>query len=263
MNSSWTRPLVVCVDALNRRGKSVGVRFVKYTGKSRHFIHPKHLVSAPWHDWYVEYLSPVAVVLDVGCGNGAHTLRAAPHCKRVFGFDRDSGQLRVAREELSRLGRSNAHLFAWDVAAPFPFPDGHFDVVLFLDVIEHLGPRVAVLREIRRVLKDGGRLLVSGPNCETSWRRRLRRAGLFAYSDPDHKIEYTREEFLAELRAGGFEPDVPLMPVVYDTQWAGLIDALGGVSLRLYARLARWKREAVLRHPEESTGFRAVARRSG
>jgi len=67
-------------------------------------------------------------------------------------------------------------------------------------------------------------------------------------------------EFLAELHAGGFEPAGPVMPVVYDTPWAGVIDALGGVSLRLYARLSRWKREAALARPGESTGFRVVAR---
>src|SRR4029450_8342383 len=49
-----------------------------------------------------------------------------------------------------------------------------FDAALFFDVIEHLAPRVEVLREIFRVLKDDGRLLVSGPNRETRWRRTLR-----------------------------------------------------------------------------------------
>jgi len=128
-------------------------------------------------------------------------------------------------------------------------------------VIEHLHPRRAVLGEIRRVLKDGGRLLVSAPNRETSWRRTLSAAGLFAYSDPDHKIEYTRDEFLAELGAAGFEPDGPVMPVVLDTPWAGFIDAVGGLSLGVYGRLSRWKRDAAMRRPDESTGFRVVARK--
>jgi hypothetical protein len=50
------------------------------------------------------------------------------------------------------------------------------------------------------------------------------------------------------------------MPVVYDTPWAGMIDAVGGLSLGLYARLSRWKREVALARPIESTGFRVVAR---
>lgn len=260
MNARWPRALVAAVDTVNRRGKSVGVRLVKYTGKSRHFIHPKHLVEAPWHDWYVEHLDPSDVVLDVGCANGAHTLRAARRARRVFGMDYDVAQLRVAAADARAAGLGNVHVFAWDLALPFPFPGATFDATLFLDVIEHLEPRVEVLAEIRRVLKPSGRLLVSGPNRATAWRRCLRETGLFAFSDPDHKIEYTEGEFLAELRAGGFEPAGPVMPVVYDTPWAGVIDAVGGLSLRLYARLSRWKRDVALAQPSESTGFRVVAR---
>jgi len=52
------------------------------------------------------------------------------------------------------------------------------------------------------------------------------------------------------------------MPVVLDTPWAGAIDAMGGVSLKLYDRLSRWKREAAIRRPGESTGFRARARKA-
>src|SRR5260370_20270484 len=124
------------------------------------------------------------------------------------------GQLRVAAAPTRALGLPNVRLLAWDLTRSFPFPDASFDAVLFLDVIEHLHPRVQVLTEIRRVLKPPGRLLVSGPNRDTSWRRRLRRAGLFAFSDPDHNIEYTRGEFLAQRAAGGFEPAGPVMPVV-------------------------------------------------
>jgi SAM-dependent methyltransferase len=257
----WPRPLVAGLDLLNRRGKSVGVRLVKYTGKSPHFIHPKHLVETPGHDWYIAHLEPGDVVLDVGCANGAHTIKAAAHAKRVVGMDYDVEQLRVAADTARSRGLDNVQVFAWDLARPFPFPEDAFDAVLFLDVIEHLDARPPVLREIRRALKPGGRLLVSGPNRESRWRDRLRAAGLFAFQDKDHKVEYTAAEFLAELEAADFAVAGPLEPVVYDTPWAGLIDAVGGLSRGVYARLARWKRRRALEEPRESTGFRAVARK--
>jgi SAM-dependent methyltransferase len=255
------RLLVRGIDVVNRRGKSVGVRLVRLTGKRPYPIHPKHLVDQPWHDWYLPYLRAADRVLDVGCSNGAHLVQAAPACRAIVGFDYDVAQLAIAGRTIRARGLDNARIFGWDITGRFPFPDDSFDVALFLDVIEHLVPRITVLKEIHRVLRPEGRLLVSAPNRETRWRRTLRRAGLFAYSDPDHKVEYTEGEFLEELRAGGFRPDGPVMPVVLDTPWAGLIDAVGGVSLSLYDRLSRWKRDAALRRPTESTGFRVVARK--
>jgi len=47
----------------------------------------------------------------------------------------------------------------------FPYPDGEFDVVIFAEIIEHLlNDPCKVLREIRRVLKPGGTLLLTTPN---------------------------------------------------------------------------------------------------
>src|SRR3984893_16666169 len=137
----WPRPLVAGLDLLNRRGKSVGVRLVKYTGKSPHFIHPKQLGETPGPHWDGAHPEPADLVLDVGCANGAHTLKAAARAKRVVGMDYDIGQLRVAADTARRRGLDNVHVFAWDLTQPFPFPEGAFDAVLFLDVIEHLDAR--------------------------------------------------------------------------------------------------------------------------
>ena len=262
MSARWPRPLVAALDLLNRRGAGIAVRLTRYTGKSAHAVHPKHLGDAPWHHWYVEHLQPADLVLDLGCSNGAHALVAARRVRGVVGVDYDRAALGVAADSARRAGRGNLHLLAVDVTERLPFRDASFDAVLFLDVIEHLEPRRHVLGEIARVLRPDGRLLVSAPNRETSWRRRLREAGLFAFSDPDHKIEYSEAEFRDELRAGGFALDGPVMPVVYDTAWAGVIDVVGGLSLPAYRRLSAWKREAALRQPAESIGFRVVARRS-
>jgi SAM-dependent methyltransferase len=51
-----------------------------------------------------------------------------------------------------------------DIEEGLPYPDGFFDVVIFLEVIEHLHNYRLVMKEIKRVLKDGGMLVISTPN---------------------------------------------------------------------------------------------------
>ena len=109
-----------------------------------------------------------------------------------LGVDYDLRQLPSPRAPAASAGRRNARLFAWDITRYLSLRRRAFDASLFLDVIEHLVPRVAVLREIHRLLTDDGRLLVSGRTARRGGGGPLRRAGLFAYSDPDHKIEYAR-----------------------------------------------------------------------
>jgi SAM-dependent methyltransferase len=129
---------------------------------------------------------------------------------------------------------------------------------LFQDVLEHIVRRDFALREVYRLLKPGGRMLLAVPKRDTHWKNLRARYGVFAYSDPDHKIEYTEAELRDELARNGFAVE-SIDPVVYDTPWAGFIDLVGGIWLDGYRWLAQWKRDAALRHPEESTGFRVVA----
>ena len=231
------------LDALNRHGKALAVRL-------RGGLHPKHLIHPPWQAWYLPYLKAGDRVLDLGCGTGAHARLAVTR----------SGGLVVG------LDRARPRLWAMaviaDMTEPLPFRDASFDAVLCLDVIEHVALRQRVLVEISRVLTPAGRVMLSAPNRETTWRGRLRDAGLFAYSDPDHKIEYTAGTFRQEIKGAGLRVLTPLEPVVYDTPWAGLIDVIGGVSLPLYRRLMEWKRARAVADPRESTGFRVVACRA-
>jgi SAM-dependent methyltransferase len=244
------------IQHLNARLKSASVRLTKWTGKSRVYVHPKHLVKvdAQQH-WYLDYVEPGMYVLDVGCGNGMHDIRAAGRGATVVGIDYDLRHLQAGRVLSAERGLTMISFLLGNVERTLPFKASHFDLVLLLDVIEHLHKRVELLDEVRRVLRPGGTLLVSAPNRDTSWKRRLRAAGLFYYTDPDHKVEYTWSELRDELRAGGFEPKDEPRPIVYDTPWAGLIDLSGGFSLGLYRRLGQWKVDMVRRYPRETSGW--------
>lgn len=241
-------------------GGLLSIRLVHWTGKSSRPVHPKHFLDATWRAWYLPYVHPGEVVLDAGCNNAMHTLTAAPHVLRIFGFDYSLKHLATAQALAKQAGACNVLLSAGSAVTFWHYADASFDVVLFQDVLEHLHERDFALQEAHRVLKPGGRLLVAVPKRDTTWKRLRARYGIFAFSDPDHKVEYTLPDLRAELTRNGFTVE-SIEPVVYDTPWAGFIDLAGGLSLPLYRRLAQWKRNAALRHPEESSGFRVVARR--
>lgn len=247
----------------NRKAKSAAVRLTKLTGKSAVAIHPKHLADVEEsHDWYVSVLQPGMRVLDVGCGNGMHSLRAVARGASAVALDGNDVNLQAGVRLAAAQGADRVAFLKADIEQPLPVQSGQFDAALLLDVIEHVYRRQELLAEIHAALRPGGVLLVSAPNRATRWKRGLAAAGLFAYADPDHKIEYSFDELLDELARGGFAPQGPPTLTVYDTPWTGLFDLIGGVSLPLYRRLAVWKTRLARRFPNETTGWRIVCRRS-
>lgn len=246
----------------NRKAKSAAVRLTRLTGKSPVAIHPKHLVDVEdSHAWYVSVLQPGMRVLDVGCGNGMHSLRALQRGASSVALDGSDANLQAGMRLAASQGRGWPAFLKADLEQDLPVQSNQFDAALLMDVIEHIYRRPALLAEIHRTLRPDGLLLVSAPNRATRWKRALAAAGLFAYADPDHKIEYSYAELIAELETGGFVPMGEPLLTVYDTPWTGLFDLIGGVSLSLYRRLAGWKARRVQRFPNETTGWRIVCRR--
>jgi len=245
----------------NRKAKNFSIRLVKWTGKSKQYVHPKHLIGEESHFWFVSYLKPDDSVLDLGCGGGAHALVAAKTTQNVLGFDYNERNLQIARNLAEEKKLKNAAFQQADLEKSFEIKDANFTSVLALDILEHLNARDQFLTETHRVLKKNGLLFLSVPNRSTSWKKSLEREGLFYYSDLDHKYEYEKKEIEEILKRHGYEI-IFLDSTVYDTPWVGLIDALGGISLTLYKHLSKWKRDEALRHPEEATGFRIIAKKS-
>jgi SAM-dependent methyltransferase len=110
-------------------------------------------------------LDPNARVLDVACGSGGPTLRLAQMAGcHVVGIDIQAEGIAAARAEAERAGpTAHATFEQHDASQPLPFPDASFDAVLCIDAINHLPDRPAELREWKRVLKPGGRLVFTDP----------------------------------------------------------------------------------------------------
>jgi SAM-dependent methyltransferase len=98
-------------------------------------------------------------VLDVGCGPGTVSKDLVGAGHEVHGLD-----IAAAAVDEAQKNGIRALAFDLDSGNPFPFPDGYFDVVMALDVLEHLFDPVRVAREIARVLADDGTFIVVFPN---------------------------------------------------------------------------------------------------
>ena len=231
---------------------------VKITGKSQEAIHPKHLIKVE-DLWFKSCLNKNMKILDIGSGNGQLTLKTSRHCKEIIGIEINKKQLKMAQNEQKRLKFFNVKFKKANAEKRLDFADSSFDAIIFLDVLEHLKNRRQILIECKRILKKEGRMFISVPNKETSWKKRLKKAGLFYYANPDHKIEYSISTITKELKKGGFAI-LDIRPIIYDTPFIGFIDLIGGLSLKLYTKITFWRISRVGKQPEESTGFRIVCK---
>ena len=120
-------------------------------------------------------------VLDVGCGEGRHSIAAWLEAKvDVTGVDLSEKDLQTAQErqqeavqylEGSEEGRSIS--FQQANALELPFADNSFDKIICSEVLEHIPDYQGVLAEIKRVLKPDGLLAISVPRAwpeEICWR---------------------------------------------------------------------------------------------
>ena len=112
------------------------------------------------------------VIVDVGCGDGAATGMVRRLGHTVVGVDWSMMALRSARQHDLLLIRGS-------VDAPgLPLGDGTVDMVILSEVIEHLVDTDSAIDELHRVLRPGGRLLVSTPNLAAWYNRGLLALGI-------------------------------------------------------------------------------------
>lgn len=133
-----------------------------------------------------------ATVLEAGCGEGYGADLLAGIATRVVALDYDRLTAEHVRRAYPRVGMVRGNL------ATLPLADGSVDVVANLQVIEHLWDQHGFLVECRRVLRPGGRLLITTPNRITF------SPGRDTPLNPFHTRELSPSELDELLRQAGF-----------------------------------------------------------
>lgn len=111
-------------------------------------------------------------ILDLGAGTGFLTVKMAPKAGSVVAMDLNRDMLNRARKNAARFRVADKVAYNIGNAIHLPFADGSFSLVTsaFMEVYLTVPEKVAMLREIHRVLKPGGRLIFMTGNGELSGR---------------------------------------------------------------------------------------------
>ncbi len=135
-----------------------------------------------------EFVKPLITgkdVLDVGCGLAYGTALMAESAKKITGIDYDQTTVEDNRQRYNSVQNLD---FKHGSVPPLPFPDQAFDVVTAFHFIEHVHPRKEFIKECLRVVRPGGKVIISTPNIKKSLAR-----------NPFHVHEYTFDEMNKEV----------------------------------------------------------------
>jgi SAM-dependent methyltransferase len=142
-----------------------------------------------WHEkpgyWgdVVRHFPPETHLLDVGCGGGW----LGEHFTRYTGVD-------VSAEAVAAAQARGLEVRQIEPGEALPFADESFDGVVLKDVLEHVGDPAALVREVGRVLRVGGRVFASSPDAQR-----------WVWDDYTHRRPFTRKSFRLLFADQGFE----------------------------------------------------------
>lgn len=168
---------------------------------------------------------PTWVVGDLGCGTGSLSAAIAPHVAHVHAVDASPAMLAATHTRLERLHNVTVHEGSLE---RLPLSDATLDVAVLSLVLHHLGDPPRALREVNRVLRPGGRLLITDmrSHAHTEYQQQMGHVWL-GFDAP------TLERWLTDAGFTGmrFTP----LPVDPDAEGPALFTAVSTSSAVVYA----------------------------
>lgn len=218
---------------------------------NQHGVHRDRTVL-DWMDRALRSAQEPRAALDVGSAFGNYTFMLNARLGRdqsitFEGIDLSERQVHFANSFAQQVpGYSNCHFSVADIEKELPFSAGMFDVINLSDVLEHLEHPVDTLRQLRRLAKPGGSIVVSTPQRTTLFKRiahlanKSTKGGLFRRyyvgksteldddgqpvmevdAGHDHISEMNLDELIDAGRQAGLQlADVELMSVMSGSEW--------------------------------------------
>ncbi len=108
-------------------------------------------------------VSPTDIVVDVGCGDGGHINFCARRGAEVTLVDVDAVRLAATAEKIRKNARSSCTALVSD-CNPIPLEDGVADLTICTEVLEHVPDPVKFLKELSRITRSEGILLLTVPD---------------------------------------------------------------------------------------------------
>ncbi len=195
------------------------------------FVGKRFLVKSALEQLYVDGLSN-GKTLDIGCGTGM-IMRLLQGFGPAYGTELSWEAIRFLKQrDLELIIRSDAN-------EALSFKDNTFSVVTCLDVLEHLDNDFSLLKEMLRVCKSGGHVIVTVPAFELLW------------SPHDtalhHKRRYTKQQMLEKIRhfnctvvKCSYYNAILLLPVLVVRKLKTLLSNNKAVRSDFFIRLPAW-----------------------
>jgi ubiquinone/menaquinone biosynthesis C-methylase UbiE len=154
-----------------------------------------------------------ARILDAGCGQGKALLQLSRQNLEIIGVDNCENNCKIAGQNVNQFAKNKQINLVNASLTNLPFPNDYFDAIISLDVIEFIGDDASAFKELARVLKPSGKLIVSvlHKNLETeddnfSFEQRLFRKLLPRWLLAKHQL-YNGKNWLKASAADRFKRD--------------------------------------------------------